>query len=653
MTTTIVTTTLLSPVTLGVGNYGATLSIANGGGVIATPIAVSSYLSGDSLVNKGIVHGGAIGVEIKYGALGNGGTITGATIGVSGQDAFINNYGSIAGGIDGITLSNGGSFDNANAGYVSGNIIGLALQNSSALIFGGHVSGGEVGVELVSSGTLVDTFGTIQGSDGVVLDDSLAGVYVQNLVGYISGSTTGVVMNGGTVYNGGGVIAGGVDGIYISASSYAAHIFNGNEISGGVYAIDAVGSLALTLSTGATMAGNIRDRSGDGLLVLNGQGELGGIGNSVTGFSTIDFLTGATWTLAGTGAGFNGDAVTGFAPGNTLDVTDLAFTTSNAVTLGSSGTLTIGADKITFASADAGEIITLNSDGHAGTDISIVPCFCAGTRIRTPSGQVMVQDLRVGDLVETAFSGPQPIRWIGQRAYEGLFIAGNRLALPIKIRRHALDFNVPSRDLCLSPGHALAEGGVLVHAWRFVNGVSITQAETVERVEYFHIELEHHAVIFAENVPVESFLDIGCRAQFHNAASAPLPHTATQNPCLPQIDDGYYLARLKARIDARAGISPPRTVGRMRGNLDYVGEKLYGWAQDEVAPEIPVELELVFGGRIVGRFLANKFRTDLREAGLGSGCHAFELTLPPFPGALTIRRVIDGAILTAAHKKAA
>jgi Hint domain len=241
--------------------------------------------------------------------------------------------------------------------------------------------------------------------------------------------------------------------------------------------------------------------------------------------------------------------------------------------------------------------------------------------------------------------------WCARRAYDGRFIAGNHLALPVKIRRHALSFNVPARDLHVSPGHAICEGGVFVHAWRLVNGVSITQAASVEHVEYFHIELGQHSVIFAENTPVESFLDNGCRAQFHNAASATSP-PPVQKPCLPHIEDGYYLARLKARIDTRAGIIPAAT-GRLRGNLDHAGALLCGWAQDVATPEAPVELELLFGEQLVARFLANRFRADLRAAGLGSGCHAFELALPPFYGSLTVRRVADAAILGQARQKAA
>jgi hypothetical protein len=98
---------------------------------------------------------------------------------------------------------------------------------------------------------------------------------------------------------------------------------------------------------------------------------------------------------------------------------------------------------------------------------------------------------------------------------------------------------------------------------------------------------------------------------------------------------------------------PPKEGGALRGEVYRDGLLVWGWAQDEAAPERPVELELVFGGQVAGRLLANKFRADLRAAGIGSGCHAFELLLPPYAGGLMVRRRFDGAQLGIAPMKAA
>ncbi len=59
--------------------------------------------------------------------------------------------------------------------------------------------------------------------------------------------------------------------------------------------------------------------------------------------------------------------------------------------------------------------------------------------------------------------------------------------------------------------------GVLIEAKDLINGVSIVQAEAVESVEYFHIELDSHDVIIAEGALSESFIDDDSRGMFHNA----------------------------------------------------------------------------------------------------------------------------------------
>ena len=201
-----------------------------------------------------------------------------------------------------------------------------------------------------------------------------------------------------------------------------------------------------------------------------------------------------------------------------------------------------------------------------------VACFCAATRIATPRGPVAVERLAIGAMVKTD-RGPRRIKWIGKSAYDGRFIAGNHLAQPIRIRRHALGFNIPSRDLFISPQHAICEDNVLVPAWRLVNGASITQADDIAEIFYFHVELDEHAIIFAENAPVESFLDTGCRGRFQNAGEFSALYPGPQAPphsCRPRIEDGFLLAAIQSRINARAGIAPaPRhrnAAGAHRGD---------------------------------------------------------------------------------------
>jgi hypothetical protein len=135
------------------------------------------------------------------------------------------------------------------------------------------------------------------------------------------------------------------------------------------------------------------------------------------------------------------------------------------------------------------------------------PCFLRGTAIRTLSGEVPVEELQIGDLVETVNGATFPIKWIGRRTYKKSGSSWPENVMPIRIVRGALDEHTPHEDLYLSPQHALFLNGVLIPAKELVNGRSITPALPDEReeIEYFHIMLAGHEVILAEGAPAETF----------------------------------------------------------------------------------------------------------------------------------------------------
>jgi hypothetical protein len=76
------------------------------------------------------------------------------------------------------------------------------------------------------------------------------------------------------------------------------------------------------------------------------------------------------------------------------------------------------------------------------------------------------------------------------------------------VARFALDQHTPSKDLYLSPGHALLIDGMLIKAKDLVNGTTIAPVPPADRdtIEYFHIVFETHEVVLAEGAPVESCL---------------------------------------------------------------------------------------------------------------------------------------------------
>ena len=248
----------------------------------------------------------------------------------------------------------------------------------------------------------------------------------------------------------------------------------------------------------------------------------------------------------------------------------------------------------------------------------------------------------------------RPIKWIGRRSYSGRFVIGRKDILPICIKAGALDENVPRRDLWISPHHAMYLDGVLIEAKDLVNGVSIVQTERVEKVEYFHIELDSHDVIVAEGALSESFIDDDSRGIFHNAHEyrALYPEAAPElaQYCAPRHEDGYEVEAVRQRIDARAGLRIVAEAPTLRGYVDAISlSGIAGWAQIVAYPEAPVCLDIYAGGNLIGRTLANRYRKDLEQAGLGSGCHSFAFAPPAglifAPDVVEVRRSLDGASL--------
>jgi glycosyltransferase involved in cell wall biosynthesis len=89
----------------------------------------------------------------------------------------------------------------------------------------------------------------------------------------------------------------------------------------------------------------------------------------------------------------------------------------------------------------------------------------------------------------------------------------------------------------------------------------------------------------------------------------------------------------------------------LKGNIDIASTReISGWAQDEAQPKTPVSLVITENGEFVGRVLANGYRPDLEEAGIGNGRYAFEFEFPsvlaPYIShVIRVRRETDGAEL--------
>ncbi len=205
------------------------------------------------------------------------------------------------------------------------------------------------------------------------------------------------------------------------------------------------------------------------------------------------------------------------------------------------------------------DITEMNVLGFSIASNAGLACFAAGTRIRTPRGDVPVEALRAGrDSVITASSAVAPIRWIGTRSVIPARFARPAEVLPVRILRGALAPGRPARDLYLSPDHAVLLDGVLIPVRYLVNGRSIAPV-AVAQVRYCHVELDRHDVILAEGQPAETYLDTGNRAAFARSGHRRAASVAAargiwaRRGCAPLLLAGPRLIAVRRRLLHRAG----------------------------------------------------------------------------------------------------
>ena len=185
-------------------------------------------------------------------------------------------------------------------------------------------------------------------------------------------------------------------------------------------------------------------------------------------------------------------------------------------------------------------------------------CFLKGTTIRTVTGDRKIEDLAIGDLLPTMFGGLRPIQWIGRypRKKSEPSKPWVRNALPVRIACSALAPDLPRADLYVTAAHSLLIDGVLVPAEMLINGTTITRYEASEtdELEYFHIKLESHDVVYAEGVPAETLLNVEESAvnfaEYFRRCGTP---TTEEAWCAPLVHIGGR-RELKSRF--RSALSP-------------------------------------------------------------------------------------------------
>jgi hypothetical protein len=384
----------------------------------------------------------------------------------------------------------------------------------------------------------VGTAGTADGGFGLVVDDNAT------LSG--SGATLqiGSVLNRGTITGtfGAGTVLSGTNVGSISGVSLDAFVNDG------------------TIATGAAQMISVGHLTGTGGLQISGGGTLE-ITQMVT--SVVDFLgSAATLDVDATGLPDDAVAVQNFVAGDTILVRGGVLSASLTPNGTGDETLNVTTSAGTFGIHVRGNFNSLPAPIVAGGIVSVAlpapPCFVTGTHIRTRGGDVVVENLRIGDFVITALSKePQPVRWIGHRTVFPARAPRPHEMYPICVRADAFGPGVPYADLYLSPDHAVFFDRVLIPIKYLVNGGSIAPVR-MPAVTYWHVELDNHDVLFAEGLPSESYLDAGDRGCFDNGNDAVMLHPAFRtlawdaNGCAPLVVTGPVVEHLRARLATTA-----------------------------------------------------------------------------------------------------
>jgi hypothetical protein len=534
--------------TLGIG-----ISLANNGTLTDT----------GTLINDGSIVTAQYGVLLlapgSYLRNDTTGTITrsggysffeGAVDGEEGSASTVTNLGTIAttDAQAAVVLGGGGAVQNGSAGDTSaliyGNIALLAFEPATVTNFGTieadpNVTG--AGVVLFQGGVVTNG---AAGSTSALIQGEVAsegGITTVTNYGTITGGFAAIYLGGsGTIFDSGTII-GGTDGaIIVSAGTGLVVLEHGFSITG-----------AITASS----TGNVVELLGTAAAPVTADYN----GLDLTNFQTAAFAPGngnyATWTitntaqLPGTIAGFTGihdaiDLTTLSDVGN--DASTSFNTLTNVLTVtGDNGSVQLQLDSEDYT----GNAWTAQNDGSNGTEVTPL-CFCAGTSIATPRGEILVERLGVGDLVLTASGQVRPIAWIG--AGRVLATRGRRnAATPVIVRKGALGPNVPYRDLHVTKGHSFYLDGVLVPVEFLVNHRSILWDDHAQEVTLYHVELETHDVLVANGAPAESYRDDGNRWLFQNGNTGwdqpPKP------PCADVLTGGPIVDAVWRRLLDRAG----------------------------------------------------------------------------------------------------
>ncbi|AHJ68549.1 Adhesin family protein [Granulibacter bethesdensis] len=165
------------------------------------------------------------------------------------------------------------------------------------------------------------------------------------------------------------------------------------------------------------------------------------------------------------------------------------------------------------AGLTASDFTSLNQNG-----ILALVCFLGGSMISTPEGEKPVETICPGHTIlafENSQSVARKVIWSGvATTHVNQDLPADQAGYPVRIRKDAVSDHVPYKDMLITPDHCLYLDGYFIPARLLVNGRTIFYDRSFTSYQCYHIETEKHAIITADGVLTETYLDTGNRRQF-------------------------------------------------------------------------------------------------------------------------------------------
>ncbi|KAA8385745.1 hypothetical protein FOH24_11750 [Acetobacter tropicalis] len=362
---------------------------------------------------------------------------------------------------------------------------------------------------------------TLSATDGTIEIDSTynnyqisGGTYGAN-VNIDSGVTLAIGGQSSNVWNIGSAAQG--YGTNVNVSGTITFTSNVNLSGGSSINVEDGGVVTLgplNMAAGASVVVN-----NGGHLILNG------VGTTTTGISfgteggTIEVASGVSLSIL--------SKITGIKVGDTIIIdgvtsNGISETDDGVYTLTQNGTELQATGRFQPVLANGVEGFTVYTDANGNTILTAVDysniCFLAGSMVRTPEGDVAVENLRSGDHVVALVNGQNVTRevvWTGvAHAKIKADMPDDMAGYPVRILKNAFAEGVPYKDMLITAEHCLFIDGKMVPARMLVNGSSIFYDRSITDYDYYHVETAEHSVLTVDGMLTESYLDTGNRAAF-------------------------------------------------------------------------------------------------------------------------------------------